>query len=341
MRYLITGGAGFLGTALANRLAGCGHEVHVLDDLSAGDPSRLRDDILLTRGDVRDVPKTWSLLQGMDCVYHLAAKVSVPASNLYPRDYNEINVGGTVSVLEAVRDVGVPKLVLASSGAVYGDQDCGPIGEDAAPNPRSPYAVSKLAAEYYCRTVGRLAGFETVVLRIFNTYGPGQPLPASHASVVPLFLRRAVSGGSIVVFGGGNQTRDFVYIDDVTDALVAAGERPGLDGRVINIGSGRECSIAQLVGLVEEAVGRRANAVFNSSQEGGVSHSVADISLAGRLLDYAPRVSLEEGLLLRVELDQRFLGSSTDAQTGQAVNPLSKGVRRRRTTGGLAGLTEL
>ncbi len=313
MRYLITGGAGFLGTALANRLAGSGHEVHVLDDLSSGDPSRLRDDVLLTRGDVRDVPKLWSLLQGMDCVYHLAAKVSVPASNLYPRDYNEINVGGTVSVLEAVRDVRVPKLVLASSGAVYGDQDRGPISEDAAPNPRSPYAVSKLAAEYYCRTVGRLAGFETVVLRIFNAFGPGQPLPASHASVVPLFLRRAVSGGSIVVFGGGKQTRDFVYIDDVTDALVAAGERPGLDGRVINIGSGRECSISQLVGLVEEAAGRRANAVFNASQEGGVSHSVADISLAARLLDYAPRVSLEEGLRLMVDLDQRFQASPSDA----------------------------
>lgn len=313
MRYLITGGAGFLGTALANRLASSGHEVHVLDDLSAGDPNRLRDEVLLTRGDVRDLPKLWSLLQGMDCVYHLAAKVSVPASNLYPRDYNDVNVGGTVSLLEAIRDVGVPKLVLASSGAVYGDQDSTPIGEDAAPNPRSPYAVSKLAAEHYCRTVGRLTGFETVVLRIFNTYGPGQPLPASHASVVPLFLRRAANGGSIVVFGGGQQTRDFVYIDDVTDALVAAGERPGLNGQVVNVGSGRDCSIRHLVDLVEAAVGRRSNTVFNPSQEGGVSHSVADTALAARLLEYAPRVTLEEGLRRMVEQDTRFQSNQASA----------------------------
>ncbi|NPV09047.1 MAG: NAD-dependent epimerase/dehydratase family protein [Anaerolineae bacterium] len=306
MRYLITGGAGFLGTALANRLAGAGHEVHVLDDLSAGDPSRLRDEVLFTRGDVRDVPKLWSLLQDTDCVYHLAAKVSVPASNLYPRDYNDVNVGGTVCLLEAVRDVGVPKVVLASSGAVYGEQTQMPISEAAVPNPGSPYAVSKLAAEYYCRTVGRLAGFETVVLRIFNTYGPGQPLPASHAPVIPLFLRRAINGGSIVIFGDGNQTRDFVYIDDVTDALVAAGERPGLAGQVINVGSGRECSIRQLVALVEDASGRRTSPIHNPSQEGGVSHSVADISLASQLLGYTPKVSLEDGLRRMLSEDDRF-----------------------------------
>ena len=306
MRYLITGGAGFLGTALANRLAAEGHEVHVLDDLSAGDPSRLSDDVLFTRGDVRDIPKLWSLLQGTDCVYHLAAKVSVAASNLYPREYNDVNVGGTVCLLEAVRDVGVPKLVLASSGAAYGEQSQTPISESAPPNPGSPYAVSKLAAEYYCRTVGRLAGFETVVLRIFNAYGPGQPLPAAHAPVIPLFLRRANNGGSIVIFGDGNQTRDFVYIDDVTDALQAAAVRPGLDGQVINIGSGRECSIRELVSLVENATGRRVNPIFNPSQEGGVSHSVADIILASRLLGYTPKVSLEEGLQRMVTEDERF-----------------------------------
>jgi UDP-glucose 4-epimerase len=166
--------------------------------------------------------------------------------------------------------------------------------------------VSKLAAEYYCLTIGKLAGFEPVVLRIFNAYGPGQPLPASHAPVVPLYLKRAINGGSLVVFASGDQTRDFVYIEDVVDALVAAGLRQGLGGRVINIGSGTEHSIKQLVQLVEKVVGRHISPIFNPSQDGGISRAVADIGLAQRLLDYAPKVMLEEGLRRMVLEDERF-----------------------------------
>lgn len=306
MRFLITGGAGFLGSALANRLVAAGHEVHVLDDLSAGDPTHLSADVLFTRGDVRDIPKLWSLLQDTDCVYHLAAKVSVPASTLYPRDYNDVNVGGTVCVLEAIRDVGVPKVVLASSGAVYGEQEQQPIVETAPPHPASPYAVSKLAAEYYCLTIGRLHGFEPVVLRVFNAYGPRQPLPASHAPVVPSFLKRALNGGSIVVFSDGYQTRDFVYIDDVVDALVNAGQRPGLGGRVINIGSGSQHSIRELLGLVGKASGRSISPIYNPGQDGGISHAVADITLARQLLDYEPKVTLEVGIRRMLAEDDRF-----------------------------------
>src|SRR5215470_6150465 len=177
MRFLITGGAGFIGAALSNRLAAAGNEVRVLDDLSAGDPARLLPDISFTRGDVNDIPKLWSLLQGVQCVYHLAARVSVPESVLYPRDYNAVNVGGTVSVMEAMRDAGVRRVVLVSSGAVYGEQSTQPLREEMRPDPRSPYAVSKLAAEYYVRTTGILWKMETVSLRIFNAYGPGQQLP--------------------------------------------------------------------------------------------------------------------------------------------------------------------
>ncbi|MHB0875723.1 MAG: NAD-dependent epimerase/dehydratase family protein [Anaerolineae bacterium] len=306
MRFLITGGAGFLGGALANRLAAEGDEVHVLDDLSAGDPSQLSADVLFTRGDVRDIPKLWSLLQDTDCVYHLAAKVSVPASNLYPRDYNDVNVGGTVCLLEAIRDVGVPRVVLASSGAVYGEQQQQPIGESAPPHPGSPYAVSKLAAEYYCLTIGRLHGFEPVVLRVFNAYGPRQPLPASHAPVVPSFLKRALNGGSIVVFSDGYQTRDFVYIDDVIDALVNAGRWPGLGGRVVNVGSGQQHSIRELLALVETVSGHRISPIYNTGQDGGISHAVADISLARELLGYEPKVQLEVGLRRMVAEDERF-----------------------------------
>ena len=238
MRILVTGGAGFIGVHLANRLHREGRLVRVLDNLSSGDPALLDSGINLTRGDVRDVPKLWSLLQGVDVVYHLAALVSVPASVLYPREYNDINVGGTVALLEACRDVGVRRVVFASSATVYGDQKVKPVSEELSPHPAVPYAVSKLAAERYLFTIGRLENFETVALRIFNAYGPGQPLPPAHAPVIPLFMHQILGGGSVVVFGDGAQSRDFVYIDDVVDALVSAGSATGVNQQVINVGSG-------------------------------------------------------------------------------------------------------
>src|SRR5512139_190330 len=238
MKFLITGGAGFLGAALANRLARGGHTVRVLDDLTTGDPDRLARNVLFTRGDVADVPKLWTLLQEVDCVYHLAARVSVPESVLYPREYNAVNVGGTVSLMEAMRDVGIRRVAMASSGAIYGDQDIQPLTEGQTPRPRSPYAVSKLAAEYYIRTIGSLWGIETVSLRIFNAYGPGQHLPPSHPPVVPHYLRQAQRGGTLVAHGDGTQTRDFVYVDDAISAMVAAATAPDINGLVINVGSG-------------------------------------------------------------------------------------------------------
>ncbi len=177
MNLLITGAAGFLGSNLANFLVREGHQVRGLDDLSAGDPASLSSDVLFTRGDVSDRPKLWTLLQDIDCVYHLAARVSVPESVLYPREYNAVNVGGTVSLMEAMRDVGVRRVVFISSGAIYGDQGSLPLRETAAPNPRSPYAVSKLAAEYYVRTIGDLWGIETVILRVLTPLVPASTCP--------------------------------------------------------------------------------------------------------------------------------------------------------------------
>jgi len=306
MRCLITGGAGFIGAALANRLIGKGHHARVLDDLSAGDLSRLDPQVLFTRGDVRDVPKLWTLLQHIDCVYHLAARVSVPESILYPRDYNDVNVGGTVAVMEAVRDAGVKRVVLASSGAVYGEKDKQSISEKTIPNPRSPYAVSKIASEYYVSTIGALCGIETVALRIFNAYGPGQFVPASHAPVIPQFLKQALGGGSLVVFGDGNQTRDFVYIDDVVDALFAAATASDVDRRIINVGSGQEVSINWLVEKVARATGREVAPLYSQADDGGVSRLVADISLARRMLGYSPEVDLDRGLELMLDRDPQF-----------------------------------
>jgi UDP-glucose 4-epimerase len=306
MRFLVTGGAGFLGAALSNRLCRDGHQVRVIDDLSAGDPDQLDQDVLFTRGDVADRPKLWTLLQDVDCVYHLAARVLVSESILYPRAYNEVNVGGTVSVMEAMRDADVRRVVFTSSGAVYGEQGQQPVGEDQAPNPQSPYAVSKLAAEYYVRTIGALWGIETVILRVFNAYGPGQRLPASHPPVVPRLLRQARRGGSLVIFGGGGQTRDFVYVDDVVEALVATATSADVDRRIINVGSGRETSINDLAALVARVTGRRVDVIHSPAESGGVARLCADLTAARRLLRYAPNVELREGLRLTLERDFRF-----------------------------------
>jgi UDP-glucose 4-epimerase len=313
MNFLVTGAAGFLGSALANRLAREGHQVRGYDDLSAGDPSRLNADVLFTRGDVTDRPKLWTLLQDVDCIYHLAAKVSVPESVLYPREYNIINVGGTVSVMEAMRDVGVRRVVFISSGAIYGDRAKQPISEDTPANPGSPYAVSKLAAEHYIRTIGRLWGIETVSLRVFNAYGPGQPLSVAHPPVIPHFLRQAAHGGTMVIHGRGEQTRDFVYIDDVIEAMVAAATAPSIDQSVINIGSGTETSIKALAQYVIEALESESDWIYKEDQDAGASRMCADIHLAERKLGYKPRYSLKEGLERMIRKDNRFQPESQTA----------------------------
>jgi UDP-glucose 4-epimerase len=306
MNFLITGAAGFLGTALANHLTREGHQVRGLDDLSTGDPQSLGPDIHFTRGDVNDRPKLWTLLQEVDCVYHLAARVSVPESVLYPREYNAVNVGGTVSLMEAMRDVGVRRVVFVSSGAIYGDQGEQPLRESMPPNPRSPYAVSKLGAEYYVTTIGDLWNIETVNLRVFNAYGPGQRLPPSHPPVVPYYLRQSLRNGSLVVHGDGSQTRDYVYVDDVVSALVAASTAPNLDGMVINVGSGKETSVRELVRAVLEVTDSKAEVIYNPKTAGGVSRMRADLTLAGQKLNYKPSISLADGLRLTLQRDPRF-----------------------------------
>ncbi len=306
MHFLITGGAGFLGTALANWLVEHGHQVRVLDDLSAGEPNRLDKRVLLTRGDVRDIPKLWTLLKGADCVYHLAARVSVPESVLYPVEYNAVNVGGTVSLMTAVRDAGVKRVILTSSGAAYGKQVQQPVREDALMHPDTPYAVSKLASEYYLQSIGDLWKIETVALRVFNAYGPHQPLPPSHAPVIPRYLKQVLGGGSIVMFGGGKQTRDFVYIGDVVNALAAAATAERVSRTIINIGSGQEVSIAGLVDKIEQVTRHEAHRLVNNEEESGVPRLVADIRLAAELLHWKPRVSLDEGLSRMLVEDERF-----------------------------------
>jgi len=304
--FLITGGAGFIGHHLANRLAALGQHVRVIDDLSIGDPSLLDKRVLFTRGDVRDQPKLWTLLHDIDCVYHLAARVSLPQSILYPRDYNDINVGGTVTLMEAMKAVGVRRIVMASSGTIYGDQKRQPVDETVVPELLTPYAVSKFAAEHYVSTLGIHYGIETVALRIFNAYGPGQALPPAYPPVVPHFINQILRFGTVVIYGSGNQTRDWVYIDDVVDALIVAGEQDATDRQVINIGSGTETSVMGLIADFEKVSGRSAHVLRNEEQSGGVKRLVADLEKANKLLDYQPKITLKKGLRRTLQEDRRF-----------------------------------
>jgi UDP-glucose 4-epimerase len=306
MRFLITGGAGFIGSALANYLVGQGHTVRVLDDLSASDASRLDPAINFTRGDVEDKPKVWRLLNKVDCVYHLAARVSVPESVLYPREYNSTNVSGTVAIMEAMRDAGIKRVVLTSSGTIYGEQAEKKVHEDLLPIPNSPYAASKLAAESYVRTIGELWGIETVALRIFNAYGPGQAIPPTHPPVIPQFLRQLLQGGTLVVHGKGEQIRDYVYVDDVLEALVAAATAIGVNRQTINIGTGVGTTVNELVRIMERVTGYEARVVVSPSISGGVSSLVADPGKAEALLNFRATIALEEGLALLKDQDPQI-----------------------------------
>jgi UDP-glucose 4-epimerase len=215
-------------------------------------------------------------------------------------------VGGTVSLMEAMRDTGVQRVVFTSSGSIYGRQPRLPVRETDQPFPDSPYAVSKWSAEQYIHTIGDLWGIESVALRIFNAYGPRQSLPVSHAPVVPRFLQQALTGGSVVLFGGGEQTRDFVFVDDVVEALIRAATAENVNRSIINIGSGQETSIRTLVEQIRAVTGQSINVISNSSKAGGVPRLVADIQRARDLLDFEPQTSLSEGLLEMLARDRRF-----------------------------------
>lgn len=307
MKFLITGIAGFLGTALAWRLLEDGHEVRGIDDLSAGREDRLPPGASLERGDVNDVPKLWTMMQGVDAVIHLAARVSVSESMRYPRDYNAVNLGGTVSVLEAMRDTGTRRIVFSSSGAIYGAQETQPLHEDMHPQPGSPYAVSKLASEYYIRTLGALWNLEAICLRIFNVFGPGQPLPPSHPPVIPQTIRQILGEGSIIVSGDGTQTRDFIYIDDVTAALARAATLEDYAGQfVVNVGSGVETTLNDLVDLIATKAHKSADILYNMDMPAGVKRMQADLEALKTHLGIAPQTSLAMGIERILNEDERF-----------------------------------
>jgi UDP-glucose 4-epimerase len=298
MRVLVTGGAGFIGSALVRGLVEVGHEVLVLDDLSTGSRLNLEEvPVRLIEGDVRDPRTVRDAVDGAEVVFHLAALPSVARSVADPIRSHAVNVDGTLNVLMAARDRGVRRLVYTSSSSVYGDTPSLPKHEDMPVQPRSPYAAAKLAGEAYCRAFAASFALETVSLRPFNVFGPRQDPESQYAAVIPRFATRMLAGQRPEVSGDGRQTRDFTYVDNMVEALIlAAGAGPDAAGEVMNVGCGARTSLLELVAALNRIIGTELAPEFVDPRTGDVRDSEASVEKAGRLIGYRPTVDVREGL---------------------------------------------
>jgi UDP-N-acetylglucosamine/UDP-N-acetyl-alpha-D-glucosaminouronate 4-epimerase len=304
MKALVTGGAGFIGSHIASRLIGEGHEVRVLDNFSTGSRSNLAafdGSFDLVEGDMQSYERAHNAVQGCEVVFHQAALPSVPRSIQDPLTSNAANVVGTLNLLLASRDSGVRRVVFASSSSIYGADRTLPKSEDRAPLPISPYAVAKLASEGYCRSFSHVYGLETVALRYFNVFGPRQDPLSQYAAVIPRFITALLENEAPVVFGDGEQSRDFTYIDNVVDANLRAATADGVSGLTFNIACGERISLNRLLDEIRGIVGSEVEASYLEPRQGDVMHSLADISLARERLGYEPLVDFNEGLLRTVE----------------------------------------
>ena len=302
--YLVTGGAGFIGSHIVDELVEKGIGVRVLDNLTTGTLENLRnqiDKIEFIEGDIRDVATVKRAMNGVDVVLHQAAMVSVPLSIDKPKETTECNLNGTLHLLMAAREAGVRRFVYASSCAVYGNDPILPKVEDQPPAPLSAYAASKLAAEYYCQVYHRVYGLETVCLRYFNVFGPRQDPLSPYAAVIPKFITLALAKKPLVVYGDGEQGRDFSFVENVVQANLLACNAVGAVGETFNIGCGEEMSINQLVEKLKEIIKTDINVRYSDPNTGDIKHSVASIEKAQRLLGYTPTTTLIDGLHRTIE----------------------------------------
>jgi len=297
--YLVTGGAGFIGSHIVEELIKRGHKVRVLDNFCEGKKEHLAEvigKIELIEGDIRDLDTASKCCEGVDFVLHQAALRSVARSIKDPAAYDDVNVTGTMNMLLAARDAGVKKLVLASSSSVYGDTTSFPNKEDQMPRPISLYAASKLTGEFYCRVFSEAYGLKTVSLRYFNVFGPRQDPASEYAAVVPRFITRILKGQPPVIDGDGLQSRDFTYVDNVVSANILSAETESISSEVLNISCGQDYSVLQIVERVGKILGEEIKPEFGPSRPGDVKRTLADISKASRLIGYKADVSFEEGL---------------------------------------------
>jgi nucleoside-diphosphate-sugar epimerase len=296
---LVTGGAGFIGSHVVDELLENGWRVRVLDDLSSGSLENLAavaDQIEFVRGDVCDDDAVDAGVAGVDVIFHQAAIASVPRSIAEPSRTDRVNLGGTLRVLEAARRRGCRRFVFASSSAVYGDRSEPPVHESSEPQPLSPYAVQKLAAECHLAVYSRLHGVEAVALRYFNVHGDRQDPESEYAAVIPIFLDAARSGRPLCVHGDGRQTRDFVHVSDVARANRLAAEVPDVSGRCFNVASGQGTSVSELVEVLQDVFDRPLEVVHEPSRAGDVRQSRADVEAARKELGFESSVDLETGI---------------------------------------------
>ncbi|MBZ5500924.1 MAG: SDR family oxidoreductase [Acidobacteriia bacterium] len=299
MRYLVTGGAGFIGSNIVDELVRRGHDVVVLDDLSTGKEANLagvRGKIDFRAASITDLPAVHAACRGADYVLHLAARTSVPKSVADPLETNRINIDGTLNVLVAARDARVRRFVFAASSSAYGETPTLPKVEAMPPEPISPYGVTKFVGELYAQVFGRVYGLENASLRYFNVFGPRQDPTSQYSGVLSRFMLAILEGQPPVVYGDGRQSRDFTYVDNIVDLTLRACEASGASGKVFNGGTGARITLNEVLKLLEKITGRKVAARYDPPRTGDILDSQADVSLAEKILGYQPHVLFEEGL---------------------------------------------
>jgi nucleoside-diphosphate-sugar epimerase len=299
MRYLVTGGAGFIGSNIVDELVRRGQEVIVLDDLSSGNEKNLaavRNKIDFRVGSVTDLKDVQAACRGVEYVIHLAARTSVPRSVQDPLETNRVNIDGTLNALVAARDAKVQRFVFAASSSAYGETPELPKLESMQTQPISPYGVTKYVGELYAQVFGRVYGLENASIRYFNVFGPRQDPTSQYSGVLSRFMLALLEGQPPVIYGDGEQSRDFTYIENVVDETLRASEAPGASGMVFNGGTGARITLLQVLELLEKITGRKIQARYDPPRAGDIRDSQADITLARKMLGYEPRVHFEEGL---------------------------------------------
>jgi len=304
MTYLVTGGAGFIGSHIVEKLVQAKEKVRVLDNFSSGTRENLKDlldKIELIEGDIRDFWTVIKAVEGVDFILHQAALTSVQRSIKNPLTTNEVNINGTLNLLEAAKIHKVKRFIYASSSSVYGDTPTLPKVETMCPNPISPYAISKLAGEEYCQVFYKVYGLETVSLRYFNVFGPRQNPVSEYAGVIPRFIMALLKGNKPSIFGDGEQSRDFTYVENVVDANLSACKASSVAGESINIACNQRHTLNQLWNNLVRLAGKRQEPIYTDPKSGDVRHSLGDINKAKKLLDYQVKTGFEEGLKITLD----------------------------------------
>ncbi|REJ68889.1 MAG: NAD-dependent epimerase/dehydratase family protein [Planctomycetota bacterium] len=303
-RFLVTGGAGFIGSHIATALVERGDEVRILDNLSTGHKKNLEhiaSNVTFVEGDLLDEPLVEEVVDGVDCIFHQAALASVPRSVERPLDTNAACVTGTLTMLDKARRAGVRRLVYAASSSLYGDQPFSSKRETDIPAPISPYGVAKLAGEYYCHAFAATYGFETVAIRYFNVFGPRQDPDSPYSAVIPLFITALLDGRQPTIFGDGTQSRDFTYVDNVVHGNLLAADEPRAVGKSFNVAGGGNVSLLQMLAALNRELGTDVAPIFAEPRAGDIHTSLADITLARDILGYEPQVSFDEGIRRSIE----------------------------------------